>query len=184
LISSPGVAYSGDSEKREAQSHDASILMKTHRKPAAENPLVKVSLELPEGSPAGGESLWAEKLAEDKYRLRNSPFYAYGYSFWDVVAAEEAEGLLKVKQPIIRGGHSTYRVFLAEGLGAESQEFIAAWQPLKRLGCSYEGAWKRLLAIDVPPAADISQVYCLLEKGEKAGIWQFEEGYCGSSPHE
>ena len=38
-----------------------------------------------------------------------------------------------------------------------------------------------LLAVDVPPDTDINVVYTLLDKGEKDGIWSFEEGHCGHS---
>lgn len=148
-------------------------------KSSADEALVKIVFELPEGSPYGAESLWAEKVAEGRYRLDNSPFYVYGYSLKDVVAAIEEEGALVVKGSCLRGGHSTYRVFLAEGLTVESPEYETYWRRLKRLGCTYEGANKRLLALDVPPLADIFAVYRILEEGETAGIWEFEEGHCG-----
>lgn len=140
---------------------------------------VKVSFELPEGSPYGVESLWAEKMTEDEYRLDNSPFYVYGYSHQDVVKAIEVNGELVAQGSCLRGGHSTYRVFLSTGLDADSPETRDYWRRLKDLGCSYEGAYNRLFAIDVPPSADIFAVYRILEEGEKAGIWEFEEGHCG-----
>jgi hypothetical protein len=144
--------------------------------------MVKVIFELPEGSPYGAESLWAEKVAEGKYRLDNSPFYVYGYSHRDVVTAVEADEALVVQGPCLRSGHSTYRVFLALGLSIDSPEAAGYWRRLKDLGCSYEGASKRLFAVDVPPLANIVAVYRILEDGEKAGIWEFEEGHCGHSP--
>ena len=148
-------------------------------KSPADEALVKIVFELPEGSPYGAESLWAAKVAEGKYRLGNSPLYVYGYSHKDIVAASEEDGALVVQGLCLRGGHSTYRVFLAEGLEVDSPDFETHWSRLEQLGCTYEGAGKRLLAIDVPPSADIFAVYRFLEKGEKAGVWEFEEGHCG-----
>lgn len=42
-----------------------------------------------------------------------------------------------------------------------------------------EGAFRRLLAIDVPPEADIHQVYAQLQAGESEGNWVFEGGHYG-----
>lgn len=54
-----------------------------------------------------------------------------------------------------------------------------SWKPVEALGCTYERATKRLLAIEVPPTADIYAVYKLLEAGARAGVWSFQEGHCG-----
>jgi hypothetical protein len=35
-----------------------------------------------------------------------------------------------------------------------------------------------VLAVDVPSAADIYEVYSALEGGEKGEVWEFEEGHC------
>jgi Domain of unknown function (DUF4265) len=50
---------------------------------------------------------------------------------------------------------------------------------LEKDGCTFEGAREKLLAVDVPPRADIYGVYALLQRGEDAGAWEFEEGHCG-----
>lgn len=149
--------------------------------------LVKVSFPLPPDSiPGGGtETVWAEDLGSGSYRVRNSPFYIKGISFEDIVRAKEKDDQLLFSDVAARGGHSTYRLFLRGGRSEE--DFIRAWEPLEQLGCSYEGATKRLLAIDVPPEANIYQAYKRLQDGEAAGIWDFQEGHCGhpllSSPN-
>jgi hypothetical protein len=48
-------------------------------------------------------------------------------------------------------------------------------------GCSYEEGV--VLSVDVPPSVDIYAVYDLLEAGEIAGVWAFEEGHCGHPLH-
>ncbi len=53
------------------------------------------------------------------------------------------------------------------------------WRRLQELGCTYERANRRLIAIDVPPRTDVYAVYRVLEEGEKAKYWEFEEGHCG-----
>ncbi len=124
------------------------------------------------------ERLWAEKVGGNRYRLRNSPFYAKGVSFLDIVFAEpDPDGQLVFIGVSLRSGHSTYRVMLKIALGQPA--FREHWDPLEELGCRYEGVHGKLLAVDVPPTADIYRVYKLLESGEEAGTWDFEEGHCG-----
>ncbi len=123
------------------------------------------------------ETLWAEPAGEGLYRLRNVPFLAYGYSELDVVRAKEVDGQLQVTGIAERSGHSTYRIFFPRNTGEE--EFRLLWEPLARLGCTYERANRKLIGIDVPPGADVYAVYEVLEKGEASTLWEFEEGHCG-----
>jgi Domain of unknown function (DUF4265) len=144
--------------------------------------LVKVFFDVPEkdGSVMKTESLWAEPVGGDRYRLRNVPFLVFGFSEQDVIIATENEGTLRVTGVAVRGGHSTYRLVLPENTNEEN--FLQDWIPLKKLGCTYERATRRYVAIDVPPPADIYAVYKALEEGESAGLWEFEEGHCGHLP--
>lgn len=122
------------------------------------------------------ETLWAEPLGDNTYRLRNTPFYFYGASLEDVVrAAPAADGMLEFQEVVARGGASTFRIMVREGVGQE--QFDRAWQPLRELGCSLEGAAGRFYAVDVPPGANIDQAVTLLASGEKNGVWDWEEGY-------
>jgi hypothetical protein len=121
------------------------------------------------------ERLWAEPLGNHRYRLRNSPFYAYGVSFEDIVVGKELEGDIYFESVVIYGGHSTYRLKL-EGSRIE-QPFVQAWEPLASLGCSYEEG--PVLSVDIPSSTDIHAAYELLQAGAAAGVWDFEEGHCG-----
>ncbi len=126
------------------------------------------------------ESVWAEPISSNRYRLRNTPFFAKGVSFEDIVFIQEQDGDLVFESTSIAAGHSTYRILL--GKSVPDRDFSKYWHPLEEAGCSYESAVREkmlLLAVDVPPNADINAVYKLLEKGEKDGIWGFEEGHCG-----
>ena len=123
------------------------------------------------------ESLWAEPLAEGVFRIANIPFYADGLSYGDIVAVHEREGEKLITGVTRRGGHSTYRLFLTEtGL---TDTWLSHWLPLEDVGCTYERATKRLLGVDVPPEANIHVAYRLLDAGEQADIWSFQEGHCG-----
>ena len=144
--------------------------------------LVKISFAGPHlrDTGVGTESVWAEPLGGDRYRIRNSPFYAYGFSFLDVVHAHSGlddAPFPIVTEPIVRSGHSTYRLVLKAAVD-QNEQFQRAWAPLQAAGCSFEASGDRLLAVDVPPQADIFTVYRLLEEGENAGVWGFQEGHC------
>lgn len=115
-------------------------------------------------------------MGNDRFRLRNSPFYAFGVSNDDIVLGAETDEQIQFRRVVFRGGHSTYRLRLrTRDLKAES--FVQAWTPLEKLGCSYEEG--SVLAVDVPPSTDIYAVYDLLQAGESADVWEFEEGHCG-----
>jgi hypothetical protein len=150
--------------------------------PPKSNPefeLEKVTLSLEEGAWHGyaTESVWAVAADSGHYRIQNVPFYAREISYDDVVAVRRENGQAIAIRVTSRAGHSTYRLFLVEGLSVE--RFENAWKPLARHGCTYERATNRLVAVDVPPSANIHEVYSLLEKGERAGLWDFQEGHCG-----
>lgn len=140
--------------------------------------LLRIVFELDSSAWHGNatERLWAEPVGEGRFRLRNSPFFAFGVSNEDVVFGEDRGGQLCFAGVSIRGGHSTYRLKLG-GQGRGTPTFQEYWTPLEKLGCSYEEG--PVLSVDVPPSADIYAVYGLLEAAEAAGVWVFDEGHCG-----
>jgi len=139
--------------------------------------LVKVFFQL-EDAPTATESMWAEPMEDGRFRLRNSPFYAFGVSFLDVVYANEAaDGGREFAGVAERGGHSTYRVILEEGVTRAS--FEKKLEDLRRLGCNYECGTHVFFVIDLPPSSDIYAVYKVLEEGQAEGLWEFEEAHVG-----
>jgi hypothetical protein len=123
------------------------------------------------------ETLWAEPIGGDRFRLDNIPFYAHGVSYGDTVVAPDSDEGRLVRGVSERGGHSTYRIFVSNTEAL--QRFPEHWTRLKALGCTLERATERLFAVDLPPKADIYQVYEELTKGEAAGVWDFEEAHVG-----
>ena len=111
------------------------------------------------------EGLQAEKVSEEKYRVRSSPWFAFDISNEDIVTTYIKEGIVYFSKVIIRGGHSTYRIILKN-----KNEFERFWKPIQKAGCFYEFAEGSLYSIDVMPKADIDEVYSLLEEGEKQEI--------------
>lgn len=125
----------------------------------------------------GTETLWAEELANNTFRVKNIPFYAKNISLEDTILTEQREGNWFVKFIKERGGHSTCRIIINKNITAE--KFREYWELLEKIGCTYEKGEGRLFAIDIPPGADIYDAYRLLEKGEANEIWDFEEAHCG-----
>src|SRR5215471_14004006 len=97
------------------------------------------------------ESLWAEPLGEGRAQLKNVPYYVYRISYDDVVNINCREDPCAFQSVAERGGHSTYRVFLREGVSDD--RFEKFWSRLRALGCTYERGTDILFAVDIPPEA-------------------------------
>jgi len=59
----------------------------------------------------------------------------------------------------------------------KNSEFERFWKLISEMGGSYENANDRLVAVDLPPDADVSQIYKVFEAGEQDGVWAFEEAH-------
>lgn len=122
------------------------------------------------------ESLWAEKVGPGEFRILSSPFFVFGISAEDVVAAEEVNGGGLTFQCVIsRGGHSTYRVFLQGDRTIKGNDFRDYWEPISAQGATFENADDHFVAVDIPLGKDVAKIYELLNGGEQDGIWAFEE---------
>jgi hypothetical protein len=139
---------------------------------------VKIQLRLEPDAPYETETVWARPIGDGLFVIDNVPFFAYDLSLGDkVYARPTGEPVLEYSGVAERGGHSTYRVVLADGGDrTQAEEY---WQKLRAIGCDREVATSRLWAFDVPPAADVFDVYHVLEAGEAKGIWEFEEAHVG-----
>jgi len=113
------------------------------------------------------ETLWARAVGNDEYILDNSPFYAYSVSWKDTVYAphSEEEGLPTFVRVVKKSGHRTVRVILDQPV-QEGNESDALLQGLVKLGCTYEGANRIYMSINLPPEVqlDVARQY-LIEQG-------------------
>ncbi len=122
------------------------------------------------------EALWAEALDDGAWLVRSVPFFAFELAAEDEVEVEKrADGSLWLTRVVRRGGSSVYRVLADGGLDTAGAE--ARLEALEELDCYVERRDAKLAAIDVPPQADLDDVYAILEDGAEAGIWEFEEGW-------
>lgn len=132
------------------------------------------------------ETLNATLVREGVYKLENSPFFVSDVSFRDWVAASRVEGKLLFDKVIVRSGHSTYRILLKDA-EQNQKRWYEYWLKLQSVGCTYEENRSLnlpMLTVDVPAEVDIYSVYRLLQDGEEAGVWEFEEGHCGHPTRE
>jgi uncharacterized protein DUF4265 len=104
------------------------------------------------------ETLWADPVAPDLYRLENSPFWAYGVSYRDVVEAHpDRDGMLRMTRVIEKAGHRTIRIIFEPDAVASSRA-KQVLDAVNTLGATYEGMSPRYIAIDIPPEADLLAV--------------------------
>jgi hypothetical protein len=105
------------------------------------------------------ETLWAFDLGDDRYRLDNSPFYAYSVSVGDVVLApvDPEEARPTYASVVEKSGNRTVRVLLDTPVepGNVSDTLL---QGLVAMGCEYEGANARYVSINVPPSVELADV--------------------------
>lgn len=132
----------------------------TKRNPAAATRtagMTKIRLVGPGASDS--ETLWATPLGTDLYRLENSPFFAYGVSWQDVVEARRPAELEMPEfvRRVRRSGNRTLRVIFENSRLAEPTAQTVL-QQLQKMGCSYEGMQPRFATVNVPPEAHLEEV--------------------------
>jgi hypothetical protein len=122
----------------------------------AEAGFVKVRMSSPDGDI---ETLWAVRVAEGRFRLDNSPWFAYGVSLGDIVEGTEyAPNMYELSKVVERSGNRTIRVILAPDSRADSPNGNVFIAEVKALGCDVENMNDVLLSIIIPPEVDLSSV--------------------------
>ncbi|MEV0582730.1 DUF4265 domain-containing protein [Nonomuraea sp. NPDC050310] len=126
--------------------------------------------------PAGSERLWAIPVAPGRVRLDNIPFFVRGVACGDVVRTElDAEGTIWAKEVVEFSDNCTIRVVPGRNgdLEGDLNTVLNLFAPL---GVEGEGlAQFGLVALNIPPAADLAGAKRLLVEGQD-GWWDYEEG--------
>ncbi len=139
-----------------------------------EEKLTKLHIDLPQHWGTGGESLWAEELGSDLYRIRNVPFFAYGLNFYDVVraTAESPELKPEIREVVEPSGHKTLRILFPKSVASDEQ--VKLLDNLEKFKAGYERATATHVAIDIEPDGSYNDVYDQLQEWEEAGLLSFE----------
>jgi hypothetical protein len=140
--------------------------------------LVRIRIRLEGAAEAGPaeDTVWAESLGSDRYRVESCPFFAYGISRDDVVRAAESpgEGGPVLDDVLEKGGHRTLRLTLGPSVDLRSAAVQRTLEKLIDLGCTHELLRPRLVAIDLPPEVDLEVATELLQQASKAGALSWE----------
>ncbi|MCY0931872.1 DUF4265 domain-containing protein [Streptomyces sp. H27-H1] len=127
--------------------------------------------------PASVESLWAVDLGDGTVRLDNTPWFVRGVASGDIIKVEfDGDGVLWAGETVRPSQNCTIRLIVLtdDGSAAARQSVLEVFH---RLGTTGEGIEQfRMVALDVPPKADLPRIRTLLEHGEAKEWWHWEEG--------
>jgi hypothetical protein len=138
--------------------------------------LERIRIQLAADAPFRFESLWAEPLGDDRYRLRNTPFVAKDLNFHDIVRAtsQAPNELPSINKVVERSGHKTLRIFFAdEQLPSTIDEVL---RKLNEMNANYEKGKDRFYAVDVRPEADYRSVCDYLWTLQQQAVLAYETG--------
>jgi hypothetical protein len=141
---------------------------------------IRILLERAPGEPGPGEdTVWAEPLGSERFRVESCPFFAYGISRDDVVraAGPQGAGAPVLEDVLEKSGHRTLRVVLAVGVELGQDPVQRLLERLVELGCTHELLRPSLVAIDLPAGADLARVTGLLQGGAEQGrlAWEWAD---------
>jgi hypothetical protein len=132
--------------------------------------------------PVGAESMWARPVSTDVVELDNTPFFARGVSCGDHVrVVREDDGTLTAVEVVKWSQRCTVRVvpFRAGPLQGDRQRVL---DEFATAGVTGEGIEQyNIVALDVPPTADLPAVKRLLRDGVERGWWDYEESNIGDA---
>ncbi|MEU6174818.1 DUF4265 domain-containing protein [Streptantibioticus parmotrematis] len=127
--------------------------------------------------PVSVESLWAVDQGDGTARLDNIPWFVRGVACGDIVATEpDGDGTRWAGEVVRRSENCTIRLIVLRDGGSRPtrQTVINAFQ---HLGVDGEGVEQfGMVALDVPPTADLAKVQELLHHGVTEEWWDVEEG--------
>jgi uncharacterized protein DUF4265 len=141
--------------------------MSNHAEPTA-----KVLFRVVESDGADSiETLWAFDLGENRYKLDNSPFYAYGVSWGDTVLAphDDTQGHATFHSVLVKSGYRTVRVMFDPPVRRGNESDITL-KGLVKLGSEYERANAQYIVVSIPPSVDLARVVGYLV--ERKATWE------------
>lgn len=127
--------------------------------------------------PATVESLWAVDLGDGTVRLDNIPWFVRGVASDDIIRVEVGEdGLRWAGETAQSSNKCTIRLIVMKDKGSAAARQTVL-ETFHRLGTTGEGIERfGMVALDVPPTADLARIRKLLEHGATKGWWEWEEG--------
>ena len=144
--------------------------------------LIRIRVPLDPGPGSSGPTddwLWAEPLGSGRFRIESCPFFAYGVSRDDVVRAAEVAGedAPRLEDVVEKSGHRTLRLALDPSVEIAHPSVQGVLERLLELGCTHEALRPKLIALDVPPAVDVTIVVELLHAlaDDSTVVWEWAD---------
>lgn len=136
---------------------------------------VFLKLEIIDGyPPVSMESVWAEKKGENKYRIKNIPFYSKEICLDDEVSTSIGDDNELLFNAVVSDeGNSTVRVIFYSHDESVPRLIM---DDIANMGCSWEGMSKKFFAINVPKHVDFDLVVGFLEEKSNVGELDYEYG--------
>jgi hypothetical protein len=127
--------------------------------------------------PASVESLWAVDLGDRTVRLDNTPWFARGVASQDIIRVHpDEDGVLWAGETVQPSQNCTIRLIVLKD-GGSAAALQSVLELFHRLGTTGEGIEQfRMVALEVPPQADLPKIRELLEHGATKEWWHWEEG--------
>jgi hypothetical protein len=124
--------------------------------------------------PVDVEGIWSVKGDENLWRIQNIPFFVKDVSYDDVVEVERRDDELWFRSVAHKSLYSTIRLIVYD---THKEQLSPILIRLEGFGCSWEQSHLPLLvAIGIPPDADINLVFDYLDTLEEQEIATFEVG--------
>ncbi|HUL59335.1 MAG TPA: DUF4265 domain-containing protein [Anaeromyxobacteraceae bacterium] len=141
---------------------------------------IRVALETAPGEPGPDHDwVWGEPLGSDRYRVESCAFFAYGISRDDVVraGARADDGAPLLEHVEAKCGHRTLRVALDPAVELDAPAARGLLDRLLDLGCTHEVMRPKIVAVDLPPEADVLKVVALFEAGARDRwlVWEWAD---------
>lgn len=130
-----------------------------------ENPLLVKILTKPRSRHDMPESFWAIDRGDGTYEVNNVLAFLYNVSLADIVTVREVDECLFLKHVVHKSGNRTVRaLFPPDSDGFDGYDGDELKESLSRLGCDYEILPPLLIAINVPPAVPVAEVFRACER--------------------
>jgi hypothetical protein len=164
--------------KEKGQTATGSTTPMRSKRPSTDH--VKVSFPLAKDQdgypPYAVETLWARLLGANFYELDSIPFFARDVALGDSVEAARVHNELTFRRLARPGGHSTLRI-----IAFDPRDVTLIRKRIRELGADSElSDIAGLVAIDVPPSADLDAVRQFAKS--EPGRWDAEESCLAGGP--
>ncbi|MGW2557312.1 DUF4265 domain-containing protein [Streptomyces sp. NPDC001635] len=130
--------------------------------------------------PVAEEGVWAVALSDDLVRIDNTPWFIRDLALGDLVrVVADSASILRPVEKISWAGNCAIRIipYPESGRFGSLQQVLDLFSPL---GVTGEGiAQFGMVALAVPPTADLAAVKGLLSRGSDDGWWDYEEACIG-----